>query len=132
MKTNNYIYTNNNKVMNFLFTEIIAEKLRLRPNIEYIRKLQRLADKKDEIELKDFRKMARAISLDSKGINRNLLHKDCSFIIKYFDDLYIQYLNTDEYYVKCNGVVFLTTTLANAEEYFWDNQVKEIIKTKLN
>ena len=44
MKTNNYIYTNNNKVMNFLFTEIIAEKLRLRPNIEYIRKLQRLAD----------------------------------------------------------------------------------------
>ena len=132
MKTNNYIYTNNNKVMNFLFTEIIAEKLRLRPNIEYIRKLQRLADKKDEIELKDFRKMARAISLDSKGINRGLLHKDCSFIIKYFDDLYIQYLNTDEYYVKCNGVVFLTTTLANAEEYFWNNQVKEIIKTKLN
>lgn len=132
MKTNNYIYTNNNKVMNFLFTEIIAEKLRLRPNIEYIRKLQRLADKKDEIELKDFRKMARAISLDSKGINRSLLHKDCKFIIKYFDDLYIQYLNTDEYYVKCNGVVFLTTTLANAEEYFWNNQVKEIIKTKLN
>ncbi len=132
MKTNNYIYTNNNKVMNFLFTEIIAEKLRLRPNIEYIRKLQRLADKKDEIELKDFRKMARAISLDSKGIDKSLLHKDCKFIIKYFDDLYIQYLKTDEYYVKCNGVVFLTTTLANAEEYFWDNQVKEIIKTKLN
>tara|TARA_R100001460_G_scaffold58564_1_gene98392 strand:+ start:275 stop:673 length:399 start_codon:yes stop_codon:yes gene_type:complete len=132
MKTNNYIYTNNNKVMNFLFTEIIAEKLRLRPNIEYIRKLQRLADKKDEIELKDFRKMARAISLDSKGIDKSLLHKDCKFIIKYFDDLYIQYLKTDEYYVKCNGVVFLTTTLANAEEYFWNNQVKEIIKTKLN
>jgi len=132
MKTNNYIYTNNNKVMNFLFTEIIAEKLRLRPNIEYIRKLQRLADKKDEVELKDFRKMARAISLDSKGIDKSLLHKDCKFIIKYFDDLYIQYLKTDEYYVKCNGVVFLTTTLANAEEYFWNNQVKEIIKTKLN
>ena len=132
MKTNNYIYTNNNKVMNFLFTEIIAEKVRLRPNIEYIRKLQRLADKKDEIELKDFRKMARAISLDSKGIDKSLLHKDCKFIIKYFDDLYIQYLKTDEYYVKCNGVVFLTTTLANAEEYFWNNQVKEIIKTKLN
>ena len=132
MKTNNYIYTHINKRMNFLFTEIIAEKLRLRPNIEYIRKLQRLADKKDEVELKDFRKMARAISLDSKGIDKSVLHKDCKFIIKYFDDLYIQYLNTDEYYVKCNGVVFLTTTLANAEEYFWNNQVKEIIKKKLN
>ena len=132
MKTNNYIYTHINKRMNFLFTEIIAEKLRLKPNIEYIRKLQRLADKKDEIELKDFRKMARAISLDSKGIDKSLLHKDCKFIIKYFDDLYIQYLNTNEYYVKCNGVVFLTTTLDKAEEYFWNNQVKEIIKTKLN
>ena len=132
MKTNNYIYTNNNKVMNFLFTEIIAEKLRLRPNIEYIRKLQRLADKKDEIEIKDFRKMARAISLDSKGINKSDLHKDCKFVVKYFDDLYIQYLNTDEYYVKCNGIAFLTTTLDKAEEYFWNNQVKEIIKTKLN
>jgi len=51
MKTNNYIYTNNNKVMNFLFTEIIAEKLRLRPNIEYIRKLQRLADKRASTEV---------------------------------------------------------------------------------
>ena len=116
--------------MKLITKEILAEKLREKPNVRFIRRLQLIADKKKKLSFKDFDGLGRFEPSDAfierDNLPSNTLHKDCTDVVRYLDKYYVQALKDNTYYVNLDGQEFRDKQLSSAVEFLWDNGVSKL------
>ena len=117
--------------MELLKKEILAEKLREKPNARFIQRLQLIADKHNELTFNDFDSLGRfeprEAFIERDNLSNDILHKDCKDVVRYIDKYYVQALKDNTFYVNIKGGgAFKTTKLSSAVRFLWDNGVSKL------
>ena len=124
--------------MELLKKEILAEKLREKPNARFIQRLQVIADKSNELTFNDFDSLGRfeprEAFIERDNLSNDILHKDCEDVVRYIDKYYVQALKDNTFYVHLEdneirdsilgGAKF--EKLSDAVRFLWDNQVSKL------
>jgi hypothetical protein len=89
------------KNMNVIAQEILSEKMRMNPDPLYIRILHRLQDK-EFITEEEFVKTGRVLSTNDfyQRIPTSKLHPECTNVIMYVGDYYIQVLKDGNFFLE--------------------------------
>ncbi len=115
--------------MELLKKEILAEKLREKPNARFIQRLQVIADKHNELTFNDFDSLGRfeprEAFIERDNLSNDILHKDCKDVVRYIDKYYVQALKDNTFYVDVKGG-YRFEQLSEAVRFLWDNQVSKL------
>ena len=115
--------------MELLKKEILAEKLREKPNARFIQRLQVIADKGTELTFNDFDSLGRfepkEAFIERDNLPNDILHKDCTDVVRYIDKYYVQALKSNHFYVDIKGG-YRFEKLSDAVRYLWDNGVSKL------
>jgi hypothetical protein len=118
--------------MELLKKEILAEKLREKPNARFIQRLQVIADKSNELTFNDFDSLGRfeprEAFIERDNLSNDILHKDCTDVVRYIDKYYVQALKDNWFYVNVGTNIergYRFEKLSDAVRFLWDNQVSK-------
>jgi hypothetical protein len=125
--------------MQIVIDEILAEKLRRRPNRLYIMQLQKLMDKEDELSLESFRDTGKYIPANTFKNDYNRvanLHPHCVHVIRYIGGFFIEVLNNGDFFVNLHdhedmakpSTLILNTNLNKVEDKYWKEKVQPSLK----
>ncbi len=119
--------------MELLKKEILAEKLREKPNTRFIQRLQVIADKGTQLTFNDFDSLGRfeprEAFIERDNLSNDILHKDCKDVVRYIDKYYVQALKDNTFYVGVKGGVtdgYKFAQLSEAVRFLWDNGVSKL------
>jgi len=123
--------------MDLIYKEIILEKLRTKPNREYIRQLQHFVDHNQEINFNQFQTFRKRKKFDDfkreYEMDINLFKDDCVEVIHYLGQIYIQVLSNGLYCITKAHVPNLeddeyqSPKLEDIEKIYW---IEQIMKSK--
>jgi len=114
--------------MNIIFKEILYQKLKSKPNRKFIRRLQTYVDSTDEMTLEDFQSFGRFIPRDRFLLNYTQvqsLRDDCTDIVVYLDNFYIQGLQNNTFYAEVGSDSAQSDRLIDVEKFYWDKHVSK-------
>ena len=118
--------------MELLKKEILAEKLREKPNARFIQRLQVIADKGTELTFNDFDSLGRfeprEAFIERDNLPNDTLHKDCKDVVRYIDKYYVQDMKSNHFDVNVGTNIergYRFEKLSDAVRFIWDNQVSK-------
>ena len=123
--------------MDLIYKEIILEKLRTKPNREYIRQLQHFVDHNQEISFNQFQSFRKRKSVDDfkreYEVDVDFFKDDCVEVIHYLGQIYIQVLSNGLYCITKTHVPNLedpeyqSPKLEDIEKIYW---IEQLMKSK--